>query len=157
MTDSNQSENTGTRVNIKFVFNHCNDIHAVRRFYGELIGMRETAFHEEWGYLCYKTEGFEFMFFRSKTPIEVPAEFSSQPGYEGGPRKAVSWAIEVTEDLFPGIVSRLQDAGAKSWKPQPEWRQDSYWGYSVLDPMGNTVEIYSIPAEKPDEKEWPIG
>jgi hypothetical protein len=32
---------------------------------------------------------------------------------------------------------------------------DGYWGFTAMDPMGNTVEIYTIPAEKPETTTWP--
>ena len=39
----------------------------------------------------------------------------------------------------------------------PTWRQDSYWGWSIKDPMGQTVEVYSSPAQRPagDPPVWP--
>ncbi len=36
----------------------------------------------------------------------------------------------------------------------PTWRQASYWGFTVLDPAGNTVEIYCAVKEKPANNEW---
>jgi hypothetical protein len=37
----------------------------------------------------------------------------------------------------------------------PTWRQASYWGWTVRDPAGNTVEVYWHPKEKPGEGETP--
>jgi len=154
MTENHTSEVKMPNAQIKFIFNHCNDVKAMRRFYGELIGLKETAFNEEWGYLCFRTGGLDFMYFQSTEPVPVVREFASQPGYEGGTLSMVSWAIEVPEPDFAAAVKRLKDAGVTSFNDKPDWRQDSYWGYSVLDPMGMTVEVYVSPTEKPENKEW---
>jgi len=40
---------------------------------------------------------------------------------------------------------------------EPEWRVDNYWGLTVKDPMGNTVEVYTIPKQKPESTTWKGG
>jgi hypothetical protein len=62
--------------------------------------------------------------------------------------------VEVPEEDFAETWHRLVEDGVKLFKAVPEWRQDSYWGISVLDPMGNTLEVYSIPKERPAKLEW---
>ena len=147
------------QVAIKFLFGMCNDIDKVRAFYTDLLGMEETSYmnDESWGWLVYKCEGFEFMWFRGQGDETIPPleDFTWQPGCGGGPLQGVSWAINIPWDSFADTVQRLKDAGVKSLMEDPEWRQESYWGFSVMDPMGYTIEVYSTPPEKPENTEWP--
>jgi len=144
------------KVNLRFVFSMCNDIAAMKKFYTDLLGMQGTAFfnEEQFGYLAYKCDGLDFMFFKTHGKVHVKDEWTWQPGYEGGSHDAVSWAIEVPMEDFAATVKRLREASVRAFSGKPEWRQDSYWGYSVMDPMGNTVEVYVSPKEKPENREW---
>ncbi|MCX6645250.1 MAG: VOC family protein [bacterium] len=144
------------RVNIRFLFAMCNDIPAMRKFYSDLLGMQEVSYmnDEGFGWLCYQCEGFQFMFFRTHGRIPLIENWTWQPGYEGGGFDALSWAVEIPETEFADYYRRLKDAGVKAFSEKPEWRQGSYWGYSVMDPMGNTVEVYTSPKVKPDSDEW---
>jgi len=160
MSESNESKDSGKRhAQMKFIYNMCNDLEAMRIFYTDLVGLEQGSFRndEEWGWLVYRNEGFEMMFFRAEKEIPVQDEWASQPGYEGGSLEAVSWSICVTEESFPIVVERLKSAGARCLKERPEWRQDCYWGFSVMDPMGNTVELYTQPKERPRSTEWPTA
>lgn len=148
-------ENNIPNVNVRFIFNHCNDLTVAREFYTDLIGLREAAYDEEQGYLVYQCEGFQFMFFKAKTEINVLNEWADQPGYEGGTFGGTSFAIEAPEEAFAKTVERIVNGGAKVLKDAPEWRMDSYWGFTTMDPMGATVEIYTVPAEKPLTTTWP--
>ncbi len=144
------------KVKLGFIYNHCNDVEAMRKFYTDLIGLKEFAFHndEQWGWLCYKTGGLELMFFRTEDMIPVQEQWAVQPGWEGGTFEGTSWSIEVPGESFSSVVKRLLSAGIKCFKDKPMWLQDSYWGFPVMDPMGNTVEVYSTPKEKPASTEW---
>ena len=151
------AENEIPRVNLRFLFVMCNDILTMRHFYTDLLGMKETSFtnDEHWGWLNYKSEGLEFMFFRAKEKMPVQHYWTWQPGYDGGTVNAISWAIHIPEADFESTVDRLKRSGIKSFSKKPEWRQDNYWGFSVMDPMGNTVEVYTIPKARPELPEWP--
>lgn len=144
-------------INIRFIFNMCNDVESMRHFYTDLIGLKQGSFRndKEWGWLVYKSEGFEMMFFRADKQLPVLREWAVQPGYEGGTLETTSWGIHIPEEMFGVVVGRLNSAGVKTFKDRAEWRQDSYWGFSVMDPMGNTVELYTEPKEKPASTEWP--
>jgi len=144
-------------VRIKFVFNVCNDVAAIREFYVTLLGLEEVHFMDtkEWGWLATNSDGFQMMWFRAEELQDVPTEFACQPGWAGGVREVTSWGIEIPEADFRGVLESLAAAGAPMFKPEPDWRQDSYWGLSVLDPMGVTVEVYTMPAERPESMEWP--
>jgi len=72
----------------------------------------------------------------------------------GGTLEVTSWSVEIREEDFGKTVERLRAAGVRAFNDEPEWRIDSYWGYTVLDPNGVTVEVYTIPKEKPASEDW---
>lgn len=143
-------------IRLSFIYNHCNDIEEMRRFYTDLIGLKEFAYHndEQWGWLCYKTGGLELMFFRTEETIPKQEQWAVQPGWEGGTFEGTSWSIEVPEEEFASVVERLLSAEVRIFKDKPMWLQDCYWGFPVMDPMGNTVEVHTSPKEKPASTEW---
>ena len=95
------------------------------------------------------------MFFRSDEKLPVETKFSFQPGWEGGELDKISWAIEIPEDKFKEVYEKLKaDKSVKFFKDKPDWRQESYWGISVLDPMGYTTEVYNSPKNKPESTTW---
>jgi len=144
-----------TGPTIRFIFNVCNDLAATKNFYVDLLGMKVTQYEESWGYLNILCDGFEFMFFKSeKGGIPVETQWASQPGYEGGTLEVTSWALFIPEADFPGVVAKLRASGAKLYKDKPEWRHGSYWGFTVMDPNGVTVEVYTMPEFNPTNIEW---
>lgn len=146
---------TAPKISIKFLFSHSADLISTRRFYSELIGLEERQFELELGYLCYQCDGFELMFFKNKQPTpQIPTEWASQPGYEGGKLETSSWAIGVPEAEFAEVVKKLKGGGVRLFQQLPEWRQGGYWGFTAMDPNGVTVEVYTIPKEKPALVEW---
>ena len=144
------------RVHLRFAFHFANDLAAMRRFYGEGLGMKELMFvdEERAGFLVYQTEGLQLMFFRSEKPLPVADAWASQPGWEGGTVEIDSWGIEVPEKDLGRTVERLRSLGAPFFRSDPEWRQTSYWGVSVRDPMGRTIEVYSVPKKTPRSTVW---
>ena len=64
----------------------CNDVAEMKKFYTGLLGMQEVAFmdEEEFGWLCYQCEGFQFMFFKTHGKVPVLSDFTWQPGWGGG-------------------------------------------------------------------------
>ncbi len=151
------AKETGPRIHLRFAFHFANDLGPMRRFYGEGLGMTELMFVDEEpaGFLVYETEGLQLMFFRSEKPLLVADDWASQPGWEGGAAEVDSWGIEVPEKELGRTVERLRGLGAPFFKKDPEWRQTSYWGVSVRDPMGRTIEVYSVPKTKPRSTVWP--
>lgn len=151
-----QQPRAALKVNLRFIYIQCNDVKAVREFYGNLLGLKVGAFadHEKYGWVTFQSEGLEFMFFRGDSALPVQEEFSFIPGDGGGPRAMAAWSVEVPEEEFGAVYRRLRDAGVKAQTATPTWRQDSYWGYTVLDPMGNTVEVYCTVRARPQSTEW---
>jgi catechol 2,3-dioxygenase-like lactoylglutathione lyase family enzyme len=154
-TGGNTLSEEPPNVNIRFIYNYCNDLTEVRHFYTDLLGMKETAFDEDWNYLCYQSEGISFMFFDNDEGIPVRTEFADQPGWMGGELPITSWTIDVPEEEYADTIDRLKSAGVISSGDNPHWEQDCYWCFPVLDPMGNTVEVTTVPEEKPADTEWP--
>lgn len=145
------------RVNVKFLFSVCNDIDAMRHFYTDILGLTEKAYmnDENFGWLNYQCDGFEFMFFRADKKIPVLTEWASQPAWEGGTAEVTSWGIMMPVKKFAEAYEIMEKEGIPMFKPEPEWRFESYWGLSVMDPMGNTIEIGAVPVEKPASTQWP--
>lgn len=148
----------GKRVKVPFVYHVCNDVEAMRRFYVDLLGMEQSAFLDtkEFGFLALECGGLQLMWFRADEPLPVADAFACQPGWAGGTLDVSSFSTLVPEEDFTAVYERLKDAGVKMFEPVPHWRQDSYWGLSVLDPMGQTVEVYTAPSERPDDTVWPF-
>ena len=146
--------NDVSKTDIGFIYYYCNDLAEMRRFYTDLLGMKEVAYDEEYGYLRYKTAGIQVVFFKATEEVRIPDGFAEQPGWEGGTLEIPSWAVNVAEEEYPKTVKRLQNAGVKPFTPDPVWVHDSYWSFAVLDPMGNTIEVTMVPAIKPDNTEW---
>lgn len=149
------AEDEPRAVNIRFVYNFCNDLAAMRRFYTDLLGLAEAAYSEEHRYLCYRSEGFQFMFFRPDADVPPAEGWADQPAYDGGTTFVTSWSVEVPKEEFAATVARLREAGVECFAEEPDWRVDSYWGFTVKDPMGNTVEVYAAPEERPASTTWP--
>lgn len=152
-----ETPETSRRAAVRFVFHVCNDVAAMRRFYVELLGLGEAHFMdtEEHAWLSVDCGGWQMMWFRADEEQPVPTEFAMQPGWRGGTVEATSWGVGIPKERFAEVLAALTRAGVPMFKPEPEWRQDSYWGLSVRDPMGVTVEVYSTPAEKPESTTWP--
>ncbi len=143
-------------VRMSFVYNFCNDIEAVRTFYVTLLGMHEASYQntKEFGWLNINAGGFEFMFFRVDTALP-PRDFAGQPGDGGGEGLSTSWSVLIPEGEFDATWRKLRAAKVRAMTETPTWRQGSYWGYTVMDPAGNTVEVYAAPKERPASTEWP--
>jgi catechol 2,3-dioxygenase-like lactoylglutathione lyase family enzyme len=145
------------KARFRFLFNVCNDVAQVRRFYVGLLGLKEAAFTDtpQYGWLSLDCGGFEAMWSRADAKLPVPTGFACQPGWAGGTLEATSWGVQIPEERFAQVHRALAESGAALFRPVPDWRQDSYWGISVLDPMGVTVEVYATPRERPATTTWP--
>lgn len=130
---------------IKFFYIFANDVITMRNFYTDILGLNEVSFYndEKFGWVNYNMDAFEFMIFRIDKPIPTLTEWQGQPGYEGGTGYLPSWSVFIDHSCFEAVVQKCMTAGLKLFQEKPEWRQDSYWGFTVADPMGNTVELYT--------------
>ncbi|MGD8717529.1 MAG: VOC family protein [Candidatus Zixiibacteriota bacterium] len=151
------SEKAAPKINVRFVYNFCNDVSPVRDFYSNLLGMEESNYSEEMGWLVYRSEGFDLMFFRRENGAVAVEDWAMQPGGGTGNAEFTSWSVNVPEAEFAATVKRLLDAGVpvQGDDKVPDWRQGCYWGFTVMDPAGNTIEVYTSPKEKPANTTWP--
>ena len=144
---------TAMHPSVRFVYFGCTDLPAMRRFYSDLIGLNEI-YHAEGvdGSIAYDCDGFQFTILATESASEANGGWSRQPGWNGGTRARASWSVVCSVVTFPAAVRRLLDAGVPTYYEEPKWH--GYWGFPVMDPMGNTVEL-SLPLdEKPDSTEW---
>lgn len=131
---------------IKFFYIFANDVEKMREFYTGTLGLAEASYMNDpdFGWINYSMDGFEFMVFRTDKQIPVLSQWQGQPGYPGSTGYLPSWSVFIDNSCFEAVVQKCKDAGFKTFSDKPEWRQDSYWGFTVADPMGNTVELYTL-------------
>ncbi len=156
-----EAETPPPSINIRFLYRYCNEIAPMRAFYSDGIGMQEKSHRddEEHGWLVYGSEGLQLIVMRHDTPVTALTGFATQPGDGGGPAPRSSISIETSEADYKLVLARLRAQGVAAMSPAPTWRQSSYWGWTVNDPMGETIELYFHPAEKPiaEEPVWQDG
>jgi catechol 2,3-dioxygenase-like lactoylglutathione lyase family enzyme len=150
----NESADSPVRVTFRFVYNHCNDLEAMRHFYTDLLGMTEIGFNLDWNWLGYQCDGFQLCFFGAYETQPVLTEFTDQPGYHGGDLEGISWSIEIPGENFAETVDRLLEAEVPRLFDEPQLNLGSYWGFPVLDPMGITVEVFCFAEDIPESGNW---
>jgi len=130
-----------------------NDVSLVEKFYAKLLNLSVTGSCEE-GWLGIELGEMQILYFKSDYEIEKLQEWAWQPGYRAGAGNLTSWGLEFEENDFQKVVGNFQATAAESLYQRPDWRRDKYWGFTVKDPMGNTIELYTVPKESPGNKEW---
>ncbi len=128
------------------LFELCNDVERTRAFYSEALGLAETFYDAERGWLTYQLGPVQIVFTRPSSPITPLTDFSRSPAWDGGSIDAPSWVLQVEPNGFDAIVERLRGAGTKFETRIFEDRglREVY----ALDPMGRTVEVYSEEAPR---------
>jgi catechol 2,3-dioxygenase-like lactoylglutathione lyase family enzyme len=100
-------------LNLRFLYLPCRDLEAMRRFYGDLVGLRETYFEAgSDGGLAYACDQLQLTFFSAPDAEPNALGWHRQPGWAGGTVPAASWSI-VADDAaaFRAAVERLTEAG----------------------------------------------
>jgi catechol 2,3-dioxygenase-like lactoylglutathione lyase family enzyme len=130
--------NNARMPTVRFVYAYCNDLEAMRRFYADLLGLPQTSVENgrNGGFIELDCGGFRLAFLQAAAPRPVATELSKLPGCTGGEIEQALCSIEYSAEDYAAVIARLAAAGHHS--PQP----DGEWSYPVLDPMGNTVEVY---------------
>ena len=123
---------------VVIVYRYCNDLEAMRHFYVELLGFANTSIENgrQGGFIKVDCGGFRMTFLKSSTELPVYTQLSKLPGCQGGEIEQALCSVEYSVDAYAVVVERLRAAGVHS--PQA----DGEWSYPVLDPMGNTIEVY---------------
>lgn len=122
---------------------YCNDIPAMRHFYTNLIGLEESFFDAEHGWLTYNSGALQIVYMKAESSRPVSEAWAKNPGYRGsGSDEAPSWVLTVAPDQFDVILARLKADGApllgEPQEPQPGHRQ-----IMTRDPMGTSLEVYA--------------
>jgi extradiol dioxygenase family protein len=125
----------------------CPDLNAIRFFYGELLGLEEKIWKEN-AYSVFQLGQTEVMFCQN-----TPAQFAAAGGHDYLDIPCL-WSVRVPEALFLGLLYRVKQNQALSLKEKPQWRHNSYWGVTVLDPVGNPIELFTVPHQEPLNKDW---
>lgn len=136
----------------QFLFLMANDLVEVDNFYRKVLEVPVAGDPSE-GWVDVDL-GTHVVYFKGDYELPVIKDWAWQPGYKGGSGNVTSWSIEFQENEFRKIYDRMKASKGEMMTDKPEWRRDSYWGLTVKDPMGNTIEIYSTPRQKPDVIEW---
>lgn len=125
---------------LETIFEWCNDITEMRRFYTDLLGLEETFFNADYGWLRHRIGDFETAFIVAPQPVPVIDAWAVTPTLADGVAFVASWLLEVDHDTYTSILARLQGAGINIIHgPEAE----SMVNVFVRDPMGKTIEIYA--------------
>ncbi|HVE93071.1 MAG TPA: VOC family protein [Actinomycetota bacterium] len=126
---------------VNTIFTWCNDIESMRRFYTDLLGLQETFYDAERGWLSHQVQDTLLVFTRAPSELPVIDEWPMTPAREGGRVYASSWVLEVGPDEFDAVVEKLSGAGVECWGPPAD--RSGGRDFFVRDPMGTTVEVYA--------------
>ncbi|MBK7891455.1 MAG: VOC family protein [Bdellovibrionales bacterium] len=141
------------KLKLGFIFHLCNDVDAVRDFYLEVLGATIGSYEKDsWVDI---DAGVKILFFKGDYEMPTVRDWAWQPGYSGGQGHLTSFSFSAeNEEHFRKIFESAVQRKVPMQKEKPEWRRDSYWGLTLKDPMGHTLEIDFAPDTKPDSIEW---
>jgi catechol 2,3-dioxygenase-like lactoylglutathione lyase family enzyme len=123
-----------------FLYVHCSDLAAARRFYTNLLGLSEVYFSAADGTVGYRVGTLQISVAAHPDLSTHVDGWSRQLGWEGGASTAPSWGVEMDRRGFHRAVRAILGAGDVQTRfPEPQWV--GYWSFPVRDPMGNTVEV----------------
>lgn len=151
------------QIKIGFIFNYCTDILVTRDFYSNVLGLEEIQFNNDkespWKWVVYKSGDLQLMFFQTPDKLEefhiLPPGFSNLPGDGIGDNLATAFSMTGYDlKTFKETINLALKKKCETQASVPSWRQDSYWGFTLNDPMGRTVEIVWEPKE--DELELKV-
>lgn len=138
--------NTGgtMKAQVSTLFYWCNDIDKTRSFYTDVLGLKETSYRndDKMGWLGYELDNLALYFLRSTKSLLIAKEWARQPGWTEGTLEAHSLILQVGKADFDAVVSRAKNAGVKIHDKEPRGESSKYLQHFLMDPMGNTVELY---------------
>jgi len=126
------------------LFIYVNDINDMRDFYTDIIGMEETFFDNDRGWLTYDSNGLQLVMIRAAAPLPVNEDWAKCPGYaDSGEAEIPSWVLTIPDIRFDVVIQHLKDGKAPLLgdiqEPQPGHRQ-----VMTRDPMGTNIEVYAV-------------
>ncbi|KAA3663552.1 MAG: hypothetical protein DWQ04_10245 [Chloroflexi bacterium] len=133
---------------VKFLYLFCNDLHTMRNFYSDLLGLNEIYYSEMPDRtVAYDCDGLQFTIIFNAAAQKASPGWAWQPGWQTGSNPIISWSIVLTDGVFQTAVQNLKGASVETFYEEPQWQ--NYWSFPVKDPMGNTVEIVLASEEEP--------
>ena len=92
------------------------------------------------------------MFFQTPDKPEefhtLPAGFSNLPSDGIGDNLATAFSMTgYNLESFKKTIEMALSKESETQATKPTWRQNSYWGFTLNDPMGRTIEIAWEPKE----------
>jgi catechol 2,3-dioxygenase-like lactoylglutathione lyase family enzyme len=129
-------------VHVQTLFSWCNDVAAMRGFYSDVLGLKETYFDAGPGWLTYEVGGVQLVFMRSTAPEPVESGWARQPGWRDGTVDAASTVLQFAPADFDLVVARAKAKGADSFRAEPVSPAKGARQFFLRDPMGRTIEVY---------------
>lgn len=132
-------------IKLNTVFEWCNDISEMRRFYSDGIGLREEHAQDtvEVGYVVYQAGGTQIVITRSPELKPVLQDWTKTWGFDEGTLHEPAWVIEVDWDSFTEVIGRLEALGTMFHPTRRD--EEKIRQVVVRDPMGRTVSVDAYP------------
>lgn len=132
------------KAQISNLFYWCNNIDTMRHFYTIVLGLNETVYRndDKAGWLSYELSNLTLNFLRATDPLTVATEWARQPGWAEGTLQTHSFIVQVSQTDFATIVARAQKMGVKTYDAEPRGEPSAYLQHFLMDPMGNSLELY---------------
>lgn len=126
-------------MNLNTNFDWCNDIAAMREFYTDILGLKETFYNAEHGWLTYQVGPTMLAFMTAPEPVSVASEWAVTPTIGMGTAHVTSWVIELSVDEFQSRLDRIRAAGIVMHLLPDSLQARVMF---VRDPMGKTIELF---------------
>lgn len=131
-------------LKINTLFYWCNDVGQMREFYSDVLGLTEVYFlnDDKHGWLTYDINGIQVVFIRASHPLPIESAWARQPGWAEGTREAHSMVLQLSLDGFQKVIERAKVKNMTFFDKEPRGNKDENLSHFVMDPMGNTIELY---------------
>jgi catechol 2,3-dioxygenase-like lactoylglutathione lyase family enzyme len=126
-------------MTLNTIFTWCNEIAAMRSFYTDVIGLEETYYNADHGWLTYQVGPTMLAFMTAPEPVPVIDQWAVTPTIGMGEVHAPSWVMELSVDEFQSRLDKIRDAGI-IFHLLPDSMQARVM--FVRDPMGTTIELF---------------
>ncbi len=132
---SANKESASQDVHLDTIFEWCSDVRAVRDFYGGLVGVEETHFDQERGWLTYQFGATQVVYLQTPNP---PHQFHGwAEAFHLTGEKVQSWVMRLEPTRFQVVSEKIREAGYETKAPE-----DGQPMLFVQDPTGRTIEFW---------------